>query len=132
LSDQLRHVRLQNDALRIQVEEHTGQASLFFPSTHKSSNQNKNRGRGQSESKLVKAPPTSSILQLGRSLETPRTAISQILAFLTQNIHYIFEHLPPFIKALIGIYRSFSSSSTTTKIKKLGLGATQGVSYKGK
>jgi hypothetical protein len=128
LSDQLRHVRLQNDALRIQVEENTGQVSLFFPSTHKSSNQNKSRGRGQSESKLVKAPPTSSILQLGRSLETPRTAISQILAFLTQNIHYIFEHLPPFIKALIGIYRSFSSSSTTTKIKKLGLGATQGVS----
>lgn len=133
LSDQLRHVRLQNDALRIQVEETTGQASLFFPSTHTPSNQNKTRGRsqGQSQSKLVQAPPTSSILQLGHSLKTPKTAITQILGFMSQNIHYIFEHLPPFIKSLIEIYKSFTTYSTTTRTKKLEseAGAIQGVSY---
>jgi len=124
LTDQLKHIRLQNDALRIQVEENTGQASLFFPSTHKSSNQIKTRsqGRGQvnrirqssNTQQLVQPPPSSppSILQLGRPLETPKTAISQILEFITQNIHYIFEHLPPFIKSLIGIYRSFAYPST--------------------
>jgi hypothetical protein len=121
----------------MQIEEKTGQASLFFPSTHKSSNQIKNRGqsrgRGQSESKLVKAPPTSSILQLGRSLETPKTAISQILAFLTQNINYIFEHLPPFIKSLMGLYRSFAYPSTKASGKpKTVTGPLAGVSEKGK
>jgi len=135
LSDQLKHVRLQNDALRIQVEETTGQASFFFPSTHtqKPTNQSKSPGRrqSQSQSKLVQAPPTSSILQLGRSLETPKTAVTQILGFMTQNIHYIFEHLPPFIKSLIEIYKSFTISSTTTRTKKLEseAGAIQGVSY---
>jgi hypothetical protein len=146
LSDQLRHVRLQNDALRIQVEENTGQASFFYPSLpSKSKIKVKSLSRGQvnrsrqssNTQRLVKPKPSpsspSSILQLDRSLERPKTAISQILGFLTQNIHYIFEHLPPFIKSLIGIYKSFTTtSSTTIKTKKLGLGATQGVSYEGK
>jgi hypothetical protein len=132
----------------MQIEENTGQASQspFYPSLpSRSKVKVKSLSRGQvnrsrqssNTQRLVKPKPPpsspSSILQLGRSLETPKTAISQILGFMTQNIHYIFEHLPPFIKSLIGIYQSFTTtSSTTIKTKKLGLGATQGVSYEGK
>jgi hypothetical protein len=117
LSDQLRHVRLQNDGLRIQVEANTGKASLFFPSRPT----NRSQGRGQSQNKHLgktQTPPTpSSILRLPLPLEKPQTAISQILGFLTQNIHSIFQHLPPFIHSLVSIYQSFTYSSTSAKTR---------------
>lgn len=128
--DQLRHVRLHNDALRIQVEGSHVKAgpysSSFKPQLQpkprpKSQNQNRvqgqnqisSRGRGPGDGRHLVSTYTQPIPIL--KLETPKGTVQQILTFVMDNISYIFEHLPPFIKSLIGIYKSFYTCSSKSQ-----------------
>jgi len=149
--DQLRHVRLHNDALRIQVENASGEVGDIplsttrrpgtVPSRSQGQGQGQGHGRGQGQvqgrSQSLVSSPAKSILQLSKG--TPKSTVQQILTFVMDNISYIFEHLPPFIKSLIGIYRSFytcssksqATTSTPTSISTEG-GKDKGVKNESK
>jgi hypothetical protein len=129
--DALRHVRLQNDAMRIQVEGLNKKAGPNFPSFRsqpksksptqgwvQGQNQDQSRGRGQGNGQSLVSMPAKSILQLSR--DTPEGTVKQILHFIKHNLADILDLLPKFIGKLWEIYTKFTSSPSTTSISTQG------------